>query len=307
MLAEVATVYRVRPQTAAPAASLLERIRTWLGNLRPPQALAMAGVGALAAMLLFMGISRIAPRPLAAAAQVAGGDITVLRTNNNTYRIYQDGDIFKLNPGDHIVAQDGAVTLALFPNQHAVLQPGAHMEITEIDDANGGTQVAMLVHAGQVQSIIDETLDSNDRFVVLAPNLSMEAHGTDFAVEVVSDRLTRISTFEGAVQVQMDGQAVTVNAGEVLDAVQGLDLIVQKLAEQANTGGDTIILTDLEAKDLTLYTAPDETSPVIGVVAVGQPFELLDRDDSNTWYQVCCVEQRSGWVHIATLATDAVQ
>lgn len=77
-----------------------------------------------------------------------------MRTNNNTYRTYHDGDIFKLYPGDRLIAQDGAVTLALFPNQHAVLQPSsAHVEITEIRRLNGGTQVELLVHSREMRSV----------------------------------------------------------------------------------------------------------------------------------------------------------
>lgn len=105
----------------------------------------------------------------------------------------------------------------------------------------------------------------------------------------------------------MDRRVAAVNQGEVLDAIQGLDFVVRKLAARPVWQMTRIILADLDTQDLTLYAAPDESSPVVGVVEVGQPFQLLDRDNSNNWYQICCVEQRSGWVNIVPLATDDVQ
>ena len=215
-------------------------------------------------MLLFVGISRLSPRPLAAVATVIGGDATVLRAHNSSFRTYHDGDVLKVQQGDHILTQSAVVTVSHFANQSAVIEPGAHVEIAELDDANGGTQVEMVVHDGAVRSDIDEHLGSNDRYVVQRTRPEVRAHGTTFTVEVVSEAETLVTAQQGEVEVQMGAQAVEVGPGEEVDAVLGLTLQVAH-ADGKHSGVPAPILVVVEASEgLQIFAAPQMSARILG-------------------------------------------
>ena len=203
------------------------RLRAWLRRLTPTQSLLLAGAGAIAAMLLFVGISRITPRPLTATAAVSGGDATVLTKHTSRFRIQHDGDLLKLRQGDRVLTADGRVQLSHFPAHVTVIEPGADVEVTQLDDAGGGLQLALTVYDGAVRSTLDAPLQPGDQYVVYTPGVMVAAVGTDFAVEAVSEQETVVTTFAGHVAVTMGEQTVTVGPGEEVDAVAGQPLEVQ--------------------------------------------------------------------------------
>lgn len=205
----------------------LERLRSWLGHLSPKQSLLLAGAGAVAAMLLFVGLSRIAPRPLTATASVSGGDATVLSVQTSRFRIQRDGDLLKLQQGDQILTGKGRVQLAHFLDHTTVIEPGAYVELTELDDAGGGLQMALTLHDGLVHSTLAAPLRPNDRYTIHTPIVAVSAVGTDFTVEAVNNAETLVIAFEGSVAVTMDGQTVTLGPGDEVDAIAGQPLTVQ--------------------------------------------------------------------------------
>ena len=307
VLAEVEVVYAPTTrldQPVQPSVGRLERLRNWLGNLRPMQALGVAGAGALVVMLLFIGLSRIVPRPISAVATVTGGDITVLRQFNESFRVYHEGDVFKLQQGDQVIAQNGSAAITAFPSQVAVVEPGGHVEIALLDDMNGGTQVEYFVYSGELRSTIDEQLDAVDNYVVNSPLLSTSVSGTDFSVETVSNTETRVATYEGAVSVEMDGQVVTVSAGQQLDAKEGQPLIVKELTDQP--GSNTLlIISAAPYTPVNLYASPSAGGAVIGQVKSGVVLDLVDQDASGQWFNVCCLDGQSGWIGAASLEVTA--
>jgi hypothetical protein len=205
----------------------LERLRRWIGRLSPKQSLLLAGAGAVAIMLLFVGISRIMPRPLTATATVSGGDATVLSRDSSRFRIQHDGDLLKLRQGDQVLTANGSVQLAHFPDHMTVIEPGAYVELTHLDDADGGMQLALTVHDGLVHSTLDAPLRANDRYTILTPVVAVSAVGTDFTVEAINEIETMVTTFAGSVVVTMDGQTITLGPGEAVDAIAGQSLEVQ--------------------------------------------------------------------------------
>jgi hypothetical protein len=204
----------------------LERLRSWLGRLSPKQSLLLAGAGAVAAMLLFVGFSRIAPRPLTTTASVSGGDATVLSVQTSRFRIQRDGDLLKLQQGDQILTGNGSVQLAHFLDHTTVIEPGAYVELTELDDAGGGLQMALTLHDGLVHSTLAAPLRPNDRYTIHTPLVAVSAVGTDFTVETVSEAETLVAAFAGSVAVTMDGQTVTLGPGDEVDAIAGQPLTV---------------------------------------------------------------------------------
>jgi hypothetical protein len=205
----------------------LERLRAWLRRLTPTQSLLLAGAGAVAAMLLFVGVSRITPRPLTATAAVSGGDATVLTRHTSRFRIQHDGDLLKLRQGDRVLTADGSVQLSHFPDHLTVIEPGADVEVTQLDDAGGGQQLALTVHDGAVRSTLEAPLQPGDQYVIYTPGVMVAAAGTDFAVETISERETLVTTFAGRVAVTMGEQTVTVGPGQEVDAITGKALKVQ--------------------------------------------------------------------------------
>jgi hypothetical protein len=206
---------------------MLERLRDWLGGLSPKQSLLLAGAAAAVAMLIFVGISRVTPRPLTATAAVSGGEATVLTAQNSRYRIQHDGDELKLHQGDQVLTANGSVHLAHFPDHITVIEPGAYVELTELDEADGGLQLALTVHDGLVHSTLGAPLRPNDRYTIRTPVVAVSAVGTEFSVEAVSDEETLVTTFVGTVAVTMEGQTVTVGPGEEVDAIAGHALAVR--------------------------------------------------------------------------------
>lgn len=289
---------------AAPAPSYLERFRNWLGRLRPTQSLALAGVGALAVMLLFALVSRLTPRAVSAVAEVMGGDATVLRAHNDSYRVYRDGDVLKVGQGDQILTRDGSVRLTAFPNQTAVIEPGSNVTIAQLDEANGATQVALAVSDGTVRSSIAEHLQSDDSYVINAPGVNVSAYGTEFSVEAVSQEETLVTAYTGAVTVEMGQQKVQIGPGQEVDAVVGKALAVD-VADGKYDGGNAPYLVAVDAgQGLQVLSLPQPAAAVLGKLLAGESLKIVDRQDTQTagqWVQVCCIAGQPGWVSLSPI------
>ncbi len=209
-------------------------------------------------LLVFIGLSRVVPRPLSAVAFTAGGDVTILREQNETFRVFRDGALFRLYEGDIVVTQSGVMTVTAFSDQTAVISPGAYAQLIRLDDANGGTQVAWHLRQGQLQSIIDEHLTESDSYIVSAPALTASVDGTNFIVEVFSENRTRVTTVEGEVTVAVGDQAVQVQAGQQADAIGDQALVVRTAA--SGVDGDVLLFLSSPDTVLKLYAEPDVES-----------------------------------------------
>ncbi len=277
-------------------AAAFERTRSWLRGLTPNQSLLLAGAGALAALLLFVGISRVMPRPLSITAEVRGGDATVLNWHSDKFRVQSDGDLIKLRQGDQILTGAGSVRLSHLPNQVSIIEPGAHVELTRIDEADGGRQLALKVHDGAVHSQLNSPLQAQDSYIVSTSGITASAVGTDFMVEAVSEDETLVTALAGHVHVTMGQQAVTIGPGEEVDAVLGRNLAVQ-VADGKYDGGLLPRLVTLAAADgLQLYAQPRTDSAPLGRVFAGHSLTIEAEDPSGTWLKVCCVAGKPGWL-----------
>ncbi len=288
-------------RAGATLATVFERMRSWLRGLTPNQSLLLAGAGALAALLLLVAISRIMPRPLSVTAEVSGGDATVLSWHSDQYRVQGDGDLLKLRQGDQILTGEGRVRLSHLPDQVAIIEPGAHVELTRLDEADGGRQFALKVHDGAVHSQLNSPLQPQDAYVVSTRGITASAVGTDFTVEAVSQDETLVTAVSGHVQVTMGEQSVTVGPGEEVDAVVGRSLAVQAADGKADGqhGGKLPRLVTLSAAgDLQLYAQPRTDAAPVGRVPVGHTLAILAEEPAGVWVQVCCVAGKSGWLKI---------
>jgi hypothetical protein len=276
-------------------AAAFERTRRWLRSLTPNQSLLLAGAGALAALLLFVVVSRITPRPLSITAEVSGGDATVLNWHSDKFRVQGDGDLIKLRQGDQVLTGEGSVRLSHLANQVSIIEPGAHVELTRIDEADGGRQLALKVHDGAVHTQLNSPLQRQDLYIVSTRGVTVSAVGTDFVVEAVNEDETLVTARAGHVHVSMGEQAVTIGPGEEVDAVLGRVLAVQA-ADGKYDGGLLPRLVTLPADGLQLYAQPRLDAAPVGRVSAGRSLTIQAEDPSGAWLQVCCVAGKPGWV-----------
>ena len=278
------TIHPAVGKPQLPAASWPERLRRWWRSLTPAQSLAMSGVLAALVLVLLVGLTQVTPQTMNATAVVARGTALVLRNENSSFRTFYDGDILKVNEGDHIITAQSSVALTPFEQQNAVLEPGTHLEIVDLEDDFGGTQVEYLVHLGTLHNAIDDELDAGDRYVVRSPLLTVSATGTDFTVETVSDASTRVTVAAGTVIVQMGDQTVEVSAGQFLNATTDAPLQVETIGA-AEPGSDaTLVVADIGATPLPVFAAPSAEAAVSGAISVSASLHVDDRNSSGNWF-----------------------
>ncbi len=53
----------------------------------------------------------------------------------------------------------------------------------------------------------------------------------------------------------------------------------------------------VQAQAANVRTGPSTLYPVRAIVREGDTFEILARSASGKWYNICCVENREGWIH----------
>ena len=301
VLSEVRRTIQPAAKTAhPPAASWSERLRRWWRSLSPAQSLAMYGaVGALA-LLFFIGLTRFTPQTQTATVAIHEGAALVLRDENNSFRTFFAGDILKVDAGDHIITAQSSALLQPFKTQQAIVASGTHLEILNLQEDFGNTQVEYRVHRGALHSIIDETLDASDRYAVQSPLVTVTAMGTEFTVETVTEEETRVTVISGVVTVQMGDETVTVAAGQTLRAMAGAPLEIYS-GEEVALGAEALVLADLDDTPLTVRAAPSGAAPAIGSLAASALLRIEGRDNSGRWLRVCCIDGVSGWVNLTEL------
>ncbi len=238
----------------------------------------------------------ITPRPLSITAEVSGGDATVLNWHSDKFRVQGDGDLIKLRQGDQILTGEGRVRLSHLPNQVSIIEPGAHVELTRIDEADGGRQLALKVHDGAVHSQLNAPLQAQDSYIVSTSGITASAVGTDFMVEAVSQNETLVTALSGHVHVTMGQQAVTLGPGEEVDAVLGRNLAVQTADGKYDGGMLPRLVTLPAAGGLQLYAQPRLDSAPVGRAPARGSLTIQAEDPSGAWLQVCCVAGKPGWV-----------
>ena len=309
VLDEVKQTYRpTSVQRPSAAMGTLEQIRNWWRTLSPGQSLVMSGAVAAFGLLLLMGLTQLTPQTQSAVVKVSDGSALVLRDESNSFRTFGDGDLLKVDEGDHLISIESSVSLAPFATQLAVLQPGAHLEIVALAEEFGNTQVEYRVHRGALRNTIDEALDANDRYIIHSPILTVSATGTDFSVEASSLAQTRVAVFTGTVVVAMGDQIVEVTAGHHVDASAGALLQVESSAREDNPSNELLIVTALGAAPLVVRDAPAPDAAIIGAIAPGTALRVNQRDNSGDWLLVCCLaDDRTGWVTVTELVADPAQ
>jgi uncharacterized protein YjlB len=297
----VARSARERTAATADRTGWLEALRTWLAQLRPGQSLAMAGAMSLAVLLVIFGISRLAPRSLTAQATVVNGQIIVLEKRTSIFRTYAAGDAVALRQGDVVLADDGSLQVTFFAGQDATFAQGSQVELALLESDGANIHTELFVDHGAVTSKLERKLVPGDRYLVHAPSLETSVVGTEFLVDVVSDTETRVATFVGNVAVTMDGETVTVAAGEEVEAVAGEPMTVTELQENSRFGNTVIIIAGESGAQL--LDSPRADAAVLGILPPGRSFDAAEQDVTGQYARICCLDGQSGWVVIGAGAT----
>ena len=230
-----------------PRTSWVDSLTRWLGGLRLLPSLAVAGA-TIALLVVFVryGPGMLDTLPsvqtgagpdgapilqpitgtLTADVTVIDGTATLVRANGRTEDLVPTSTT-TMAPGDSLLTLTASARVDYFANQYSIMQPGTRMELLELNDSNGGTQVTTMVHLGSTRHFIEDSLDSNDRFEVWTPSSYASAVGTEFVVEVRSADESFYATLSGVVLVNMGSERVPVAAGEQVTAVSGENLVVE--------------------------------------------------------------------------------
>ena len=237
---------RAQPQ---PRASWVDSLTRWLGGLRLLPSLAVAGA-TIALLVVFVrygpgmldslgtpsvqtgvspdGAPILQPitGTMTADVTIIDGTATLVKANGRTEDLVPTSTT-TMAPGDSLLTLTASARVDYFASQYSIMQPGTRMELLELNDGNGGTQVTTMVHLGSTRHFIEDPLDNNDRFEVWTPSSYASAVGTEFVVEVRSADESFYATLSGVVLVNMGSERVTVSAGEQLTAVSGENLVVE--------------------------------------------------------------------------------
>ncbi|MBN1152420.1 MAG: FecR domain-containing protein [Dehalococcoidia bacterium] len=133
--------------------------------------------------------------------------------------ILTQGETMTVGAGDTIsTGAASSATLSFFDRGTVTLYPTSVLTITGVEESGPRVNPSASVHlgAGQVRNLFEDF-----SFALLTPDVSTTVLGTAYKVDVLAGGHTKITTDEGAVRVDMEGQSVEVGAGEEVVAVRG--------------------------------------------------------------------------------------
>lgn len=65
----------------------------------------------------------------------------------------------------------------------------------------------------------------------------------------------------------------------------------------AITPSTTAVYFTIETERANIRSGPATVYPIIAVAEQGQRFEILAQSPKNDWFQICCMEGKSGWIY----------
>lgn len=171
----------------------------------------------LIALIVVAGVFLYYPRATgtsaaeAATLGVLSGDVDAQRAGAD-FAPALDGDV--LAGGDTVRANaTGRATVTFFDGSSLTVEPGSVVKIASVSKtASGGLSTVIEQSLGRTWASV-ERLKGDAHFEVRTPASTAIVRGTAFVIEVAADGTTTISTTEGEVLVQAQGQQQSVAAG----------------------------------------------------------------------------------------------
>jgi len=164
-----------------------------------------------------------------ASIVVQGGTATILRSGAVIADI-APGGVAKLYPGDGLVTLSGSAVIEYFDGQRTFVEPESRVELVLLAQNGERTDVVLAVHLGQTQNEVTASADS--RFEVTGPAARVRADDGAFKLSVSPvQNETNIEVLAGSVDVESNGQAAVVDAGNRVSATSGEPLVVQAISD----------------------------------------------------------------------------
>jgi hypothetical protein len=174
---------------------------------------------------------------------VEGGTATILRAGAVLGDIGPGGSA-ELYPGDGLVTLSGNAVIDYFDGQRTYLGADSRVELLVLTRNGETTNTSLMLHFGEARNEVN-TLSPNSRFEIKTPVAAARAlAGSVFTVSVPSSKeQAQLQVTAGAVDVEMEGNALTLTAGQQMTAVPGQPLMAQTIEP---AGGSAVALAPTE-------------------------------------------------------------
>jgi hypothetical protein len=182
---------------------------------------------------LFLMSGRESGTALASSLAVYSGSVE--RLDGDTWRPLA-GDA-ELSEGDRLrTGEEGRALITFVDGSTAALEPGTEVVLTRVRSDDGARRIELEQLSGELWS--DVVIGTADRasYLVRTPEATVRVDGTAFAT-LVRPGETEVIAAEGDVDVEADGQRVTLAASETIVARRGADNgpLGQRVAAVAST------------------------------------------------------------------------
>jgi hypothetical protein len=240
---------RTTQRAPEPRRSFVETLNERFGWWRFATGLALAGATAAIVLLMVLALPGILPDggsettgtassgaavlPVesvsgeSAQVTVEGGTATILRAGAVLGDI-GPGGAAELYPGDGLVTLSGNAVIDYFDGQRTYLDADSRVELLVLTRDGETTNTSLMLHFGEARNEVN-TLGPNSRFEIKTPVAAARASaGSAFTVSVPpSKEQVQLQVTAGAVDVEMEGNALTLNAGQQMEAIPGQPLAAQ--------------------------------------------------------------------------------
>lgn len=267
---------RTAQRSSAPRRSFVDTLNERFGWWRFATGLALAGATAAIVLFLVLALPGILPNsgsettgttassgaavlPVesapAEAAQVTveGGTATILRAGAVLGDIGPGGSA-ELYPGDGLVTLSGNAVIDYFDGQRTYLDADSRVELLVLTRDGEVTNTSLMLHFGEARNEVN-TLGPNSRFEIKTPvAVARASAGSAFTVSVPSSKeQAQLQVTAGAVDVEMEGNALTLTAGQQVAAVPGQPLAAQNIEP---AGGQSVAIAPPTETPVTEVLTP---------------------------------------------------
>ena len=194
-------------------------IGQWLQTLfSPSRPLVYAAIG----ILLVVVVAGLLLRPPSSAPESGSADVVayqgtveVQSSDDDEWQSVESAE--EVTAGDDVRTGDDSSIVLSFPDESKLLMaPQTKIKIVEMSsDVESGAQVVVLQQQiGRTQNFVEPQPSEDSRYEIQTPAVTVTVWGTAFTVEVEADGTTHVAVSEGRVQVEAQGEAIFLDAGE---------------------------------------------------------------------------------------------
>jgi hypothetical protein len=229
----------------------------------------LAVIAAFAAWNLLQ--QRDAPIPKTVNLTVLSGTATVIRADAGGDPPLEAGGTSVLQAGDEVQTGSNSRAKLTFTGGETVeLGSETHLTVLELhqNPVSRALVAVLALHRGNTLTRIRHVLFQGMRFEIETAVATIQARGTVFQVDALSNDHTYVAVFDGVVRVAMGEQSLDLEAGQASDVYLGQPLVAVSSGQPAPTddmpvNGTPQSSTTLTDREKTLFP-PVETPTLPG-------------------------------------------